>query len=653
MTYRDPYRRSYRHYRRRMRRFGRRYGEYPMLLIGPGEPLSLIAAAAIGRWLYRHRSAFWPFGITAAAFIAANAIHHHHARYWILAAVLTFQVTVTLAIPHRLVWTKPAGKISTGLVSRLWNACGIDRPAERAYATTIVAVTGGWLSAAIAAGPTAKPLPDIALAATVILGIPWWSHRRRRARVRAERTIQNWPTVAENMGLPGSRIASIVVDAWGWTARVILRKGTSTQQAVNQIPAIESGLGLRPGSVRVFPDHARADRFILRVIEHDPHAAPIPWPGPATNTITRPAGIGLSEDGRAVSVLLLRRNALIGGTTGAGKSGVVNDIIAVLAACADVELWGIDLKGGMELQPWAECFHKLATTPREADELFREAVGRLDERAAQMAVEGKRIWEPTPDDPALVIIIDEYAELPDQSHECADSIARRGRAVAVNLIAATQRPTQAAMGANTAVRSQMDVRICLRVRERRDVDLILGQGAFNAGWRAHQLTKPGEFLISDPEHTTPERHRAYLITDEQITRHAATCAATHSAGGPEIGPQAPQSPQTSEQGHTHGTGHAGPETALWAALTGAGPGGVPVAELVTACGMGRSWVYYRLSEHAAAGRAVQVKRGYWRAAPPPDTATGDGRPPPRPTPGRPPGRPRRTRRRRPPAGDGE
>ena len=61
---------------------------------------------------------------------------------------------------------------------------------------------------------------------------------------------------------------------------------------------------------------------------------------------------------------------------------------------------------------------------------------------------------------------DEYAELADESPDSmahADSIARRGRAVAVTLLAATQRPTQAAMGKG-AVRSQMDIRICLRVR---------------------------------------------------------------------------------------------------------------------------------------------------------------------------------------------
>lgn len=109
----------------------------------------------------------------------------------------------------------------------------------------------------------------------------------------------------------------------------------------------------------------------------------------------------------------------------------------------------------------------------------------LDRRAELLAASGRRDWQPTSQNPALVVVIDEYAELPDEAKELADSIARRGRAVCVTLLAATQRPTQAAMGTATAIRSQMDVRICLRVRERRDVDLILGQGALHAGWVAH------------------------------------------------------------------------------------------------------------------------------------------------------------------------
>src|SRR6202035_1380712 len=105
----------------------------------------------------------------------------------------------------------------------------------------------------------------------------------------------------------------------------------------------------------------------------------------------------------------------------------------------------------------------------------------------------------------------------------ADSIARRGRAVAVNLVAATQRPTQKAMGQG-AVRSQMDVRISFRVRERKDVDLILGQGMLAAGWHAHTLNAPGKFLVAAAEHDTPKRARAYLITDQAVASTAATYA---------------------------------------------------------------------------------------------------------------------------------
>jgi S-DNA-T family DNA segregation ATPase FtsK/SpoIIIE len=54
---------------------------------------------------------------------------------------------------------------------------------------------------------------------------------------------------------------------------------------------------------------------------------------------------------------------------------------------------------------------------------------------------------------------------------------------------------------------------------------------------------------------------------------------------------------------------------LWKALQEAPAEGVTIAVLMAVTGMGRSWVYYRLSEHAAAGRAAQVTRGCWRATP--------------------------------------
>ena len=78
----------------------------------------------------------------------------------------------------------------------------------------------------------------------------------------------------------------------------------------------------------------------MRVVENEPLAVPIPWPGPAITSVTQLAEIGISEDGRPVRVLLLRRNVLIGGIAGSGKSGVLNVIIAILAACRDVRAVG-------------------------------------------------------------------------------------------------------------------------------------------------------------------------------------------------------------------------------------------------------------------------------------------------------------------------
>ena len=67
-------------------------------------------------------------------------------------------------------WPGPAGKGAAGWLTRAWEACGIDRTAERVYVTAVAVTLGGWLSAAIAAGPLTKPLPAIAGIATVITG---------------------------------------------------------------------------------------------------------------------------------------------------------------------------------------------------------------------------------------------------------------------------------------------------------------------------------------------------------------------------------------------------------------------------------------------------------------------------------------------------
>ncbi|MCW2945432.1 MAG: translocase ftsK, partial [Actinoallomurus sp.] len=544
-------------------------------------------------------------------------------------AYLTALAAWLLHATHHTWWP---GILGTAVVTvpalvRFGGRIGLVRLTERLYAAAVVVAVGAWLAAATAEGVTRRPLPQLLLIGGVLLSVPWWAHRRRRARVRVERTLAAWPEIADSIGLTGSRVMSAVVDTWGWTARMALRRGHTVTDALGKLPAIESALGTRPGAVRIEADPARADHFLMRILHTDPHSRPVPGHAPDIHSITQPIPLGVFEDATPATVLLLRRNALVGGVVGSGKSGVLNVILAALAACDDVVIWGIDLKGGMELRPWVPSLDRLATTPEQAIAVLREAVAELDRRATESSQNGSRVWEPTKAQPALVIVIDEYAELPEAATDYTDSIARRGRAVAVNLIAATQRPTQKAMG-HGAARSQMDVRISLRVRERRDVDLILGQGMYNAGWHAHILDAPGKFLISAPEHANPKRARAYLITDADVT----TTARQYAARRPVLNPPHPVPPNDTRQGATAPYNDfprsasasdwpareqaETPEERLWRALLAAPETGASIPELINASGKSRRWVYYRLKEHAKAGRAIQTTRGQWRALTP-------------------------------------
>ena len=494
----------------------------------------------------------------------------------------------------------------------------LDRLAERIYAASLTLVVGGWLTAATVLGPRTAPMPIVGAMLTALGGIPWWTSRRRRAKVSLDRKLESWPVMATTVGLAGSQVMSALVDVWGWRARLRLARGQTIHDVIAKIPNLESSLDTFRGAVRVYPTHDDlANRCELRVLDIDPHADAIPWPGPSADTINEPIDLGPFEDAAPCRVLFLRRHVLLGGATGAGKSGGLNVLVGNLTACRDVVIWAIDLKKGMELGPWASCIDRLATTPHEAQALLADAVAVLEARAALLAERGQRVWEPTPDMPALVIIIDEYAELADDAPAAikdADSIARRGRAVAVNLIAATQRPTQKAMG-HGAVRSQMDVRISFRVRERKDIDLILGQGMLTAGWNAHTLNAPGKFLIAAAEHDTPRRARAYLITDQAV----AETAYHHADQRP---PLEEVSRHAVEQNHRRVppaaiiprqvTPENAPDQLLWAALSFAPEQGATVAELMEATGMSRPWVYQRLRDLTERGQVRQVDRGRWR-----------------------------------------
>ncbi|TQS40393.1 hypothetical protein [Cryptosporangium phraense] len=125
--------------------------------------------------------------------------------------------------------------------------------------------------------------------------------------------------------------------------RIALARGQTVTDTLNRLPALESGLGLRPVVLGVEADPVRADHILIR----GPHAESIPWRGSPARSIAEPIGLGIYEDAGPVRVTLLRKHGLIGGVVGSGRSGVLNVVLAALTRCRDVVLWGIYLKGGM------------------------------------------------------------------------------------------------------------------------------------------------------------------------------------------------------------------------------------------------------------------------------------------------------------------
>ena len=265
------------HRMRRHARRMRRYGMQPMVVINSGDPLPDLVIVTLARWMWRYRSELAPLTLAAAVALAAWILHTTHPHWWPAITAATAAAAVGAGI--------------TG--SRL----GLATRAERGYAMTVIAATGGWLAAATAAGPFGGPLPRILLAGTCVLGVPWWAHRRRRTRVRVERLLAAWPEIAPAVGLAGSRVMSAVVDVWGWRARFALARGQTITDAIAKLPAIESGLGTFRGAARVFPTaDGLANRFELRVLDKDPHADAIAWPGPSVTSITEPIDLGPFED---------------------------------------------------------------------------------------------------------------------------------------------------------------------------------------------------------------------------------------------------------------------------------------------------------------------------------------------------------------------
>jgi S-DNA-T family DNA segregation ATPase FtsK/SpoIIIE len=194
-----------------------------------------------------------------------------------------------------------------------------------------------------------------------------------------------------------------------------------------------------------------------------------------------PFGIDISKDGP---------HALIAGTTGSGKSELLQTIAASLAVANrpdEMTFVLIDYKGGSAFAECAGLPHTVGMVtdldPHQVEralisltaELTRRehllaAVGAKDIEAYQLLVDTRR----APPLPRLVIVVDEFAamsrDLPDFVTGLVN-IAQRGRSLGLHLILATQRPSGVV---SQEIRANTNLRIALRVTDPADSADVIG-----------------------------------------------------------------------------------------------------------------------------------------------------------------------------------
>ncbi|MBL1066411.1 FtsK/SpoIIIE domain-containing protein [Streptomyces sp. 7-21] len=198
---------------------------------------------------------------------------------------------------------------------------------------------------------------------------------------------------------------------------------------------------------------------------------------------TTAAPIGVTAEG--TFVLDIKRDgphALVAGTTGAGKSELLQTIIASLAVANHPDALNfvlIDYKGGSAFQDCANLPHTVGMvsdldahlTERAlaslAAELHRreEILFRTGNKDIEDYNDTRKLRPELEPMPRLMIVIDEFAslvaELPDFIAGLVD-IARRGRSLGVHLILATQRPAGVV---SADIRANTNLRIALRVTD--------------------------------------------------------------------------------------------------------------------------------------------------------------------------------------------
>ncbi|MFF4736331.1 cell division protein FtsK [Streptomyces sp. NPDC001262] len=330
--------------------------------------------------------------------------------------------------------------------------------------------------------------------------------------------------------------APITRDGPGWRADVDLPYGVTVPDILDRREKLASGLRRPLGCVWPEPvADEHAGRMMLWVGDKALNKVPPPaWPlaKSGTASLFKPLPFGTDQRGRNVDITLMYDNVLIGAMPGMGKTFSLRTplLAAALDPLAELLIW--ELKGTGDLDPLKQVAADYGSGPDDetcaaALESIRYVYKDLERRAKVISSLPK---DKCPENKAtpqlaavrslglhpLVLAIDECQEL--FSHEkygkeagsLCTAIIKRGRALGVILLLATQRPDKESLP--PAISANVGTRFCLRVMGQIENDMILGTSMYKNGIRATSFTKSDKgigYLVGAAD--DPQIVRGYYI----------------------------------------------------------------------------------------------------------------------------------------------
>ncbi|MFP1625678.1 cell division protein FtsK [Streptomyces sp. 5K101] len=338
--------------------------------------------------------------------------------------------------------------------------------------------------------------------------------------------------------------APITRDGPGWRADVDLPYGVTVPDILDRREKLASGLRRPLGCVWPEPvADEHAGRMMLWVGDKALNkVTPPAWPLAKTGaaSVFKPLPFGTDQRGRNVDITLMYDNVLIGAMPGMGKTFSLRTplLAAALDPTAELLIW--ELKGTGDLDAIGKkvaadygsgpddetCAAALDSIRYVHKDLERRAKviaslpkDKCPENKVIPSLAGNRSLGLHP----LVLAIDECQEL--FSHDTygkeagalCTAIIKRGRALGVILLLATQRPDKDSLP--PAISANVGTRFCLRVMGQIENDMILGTSTYKNGIRATSFTKSDKgigYLVGAAD--DPQIVRTYYIDGHTADR---------------------------------------------------------------------------------------------------------------------------------------